>query len=331
METDIQITLPAREAVEAAENVYHKIQILYHKAIADFELKWAAFQQACNSLPTSARYSHLPILSVLYIRATPRFSLDECTRTLEFEILKKQGPKILAFVVFKLATDTDKQSVNGVFLCKYHSRFVLLYTTACIYLLLSIANISSVNALAYDPKYRRNPFHPLVHKEALQRHNSQIAGLGYKYNHISSNDPFISKEALQRYRGQIVELGYQHNKVYDEYVRLWREHCESVRLTLSRAECCDCDEYEELREVGPVFIPHLMVKYSHARWGYWYELLHEIVHGRGMGAHAIFDRPNLIHFWADWLNGGEYEEAPLYTPTELDIRLKNGMSYEMEN
>ena len=44
-------------------------------------------------------------------------SPDECTRTDEFQILKKQGPKILPFVVSKLATVADQNSY-GVFLCK---------------------------------------------------------------------------------------------------------------------------------------------------------------------------------------------------------------------
>lgn len=38
-------------------------------------------------------------------------------RTDEFETLKKQGPKVLAFLVFKLATDVEQNSY-GVFLCK---------------------------------------------------------------------------------------------------------------------------------------------------------------------------------------------------------------------
>lgn len=62
-----------------------------------------------------------------------------------------------------------------------------------------------------------------------------------------------------------------------------------------------------------------MVEYSHDQDGYWYELLHEIVHGRGMGAYAIFGRDKLFDVWREFLKGGEYEQAPKYIPNEWDL------------
>ncbi len=149
---------------------------------------------------------------------------------------------------------------------------------------------SSVNALVNDPEYRAIP----------------------------DNDP-ISKEVLQRYANQIVELSFQRNKVYEELVKAWKDHCEGFKLLLSRAMCCAGDEYWDLLEVGPAFIPHLMVEYSHDRGGYWYELIHEIIHGRTTEAYAIFERNKWFDVWREFLNGGEYEHAPKYIPNEWDI------------
>ncbi|KAM3454444.1 hypothetical protein MY5147_006202 [Beauveria neobassiana] len=237
-----------RAAIEAADNVYHTVQGTFPEAVADFESKWIAFQAVCHSLLASA---------------SPR----ECTRTDEFETLRKQGPKILAFVVFKLATDVDQNS-HGAFL---------------------------FNALVNDPKYRGVP-----------------------------DDDLTSKEALQRYSGQIVELSVQLNKVYEERVKLWKEYCETYQAALCRNICCCGDKYWDLLEVGPAFIPQLMVEYAGDRGGYWYELIHEIVHGRTTEAHAIFDRPKWFDCWRAFLNGVEYKHAPKYIPNEWDIYILTG-------
>lgn len=149
---------------------------------------------------------------------------------------------------------------------------------------------SSVNALVNDPEYCGIP----------------------------DND-LISKEVLQRYANQIVELSFQRNKVYQELVKAWKEHCAEFKFLLSRGVCCAGDEYWDLLEVGPAFIPHLMVEYSHDRGGYWYELIHEIIHGRTTEAYAIFMRDKWFDVWREFLNGSEYEQAPKYIPNEWDL------------
>lgn len=144
-----------------------------------------------------------------------------------------------------------------------------------------------------------------------------------KYCGIPDND-LTSKEVLQQYATQIVELSFQRNKVYEDLVEKWKEHCAEFILCLSRAVCCAGDEYWNLLEVGPAFIPHLMVEYSHDRGGYWYELIHEIIHGRTTEAHAIFERDKWFDVWREFLNGGEYEQAPKYIPNPWDIYITSG-------
>ncbi|OAR03637.1 hypothetical protein LLEC1_00913 [Akanthomyces lecanii] len=253
MKIDEHSASPNRAAIEAAEHVYHTVQKAFPEAVANFESKWAAFQIVCHSLPTSAWYSSL-LLSI--VRANSG-SCGDCTRTDEFDTLKRQGPKILPFLVFKLTTDVEKNSY-GVFL---------------------------FNALVKDPDYRGIP-----------------------------DDDLLSRESLQSYAMQIVELSFLRNKVYEELVTAWKEHCAEFKLLLSRAVCCAGDEYWDLLEVGPAFIPHLMVE-----GGYWYELIHEIVHGRTTNAYAIFERDKWFDVWREFLNGVEYEQAPKYIPNEWDI------------
>ena len=67
-----------------------------------------------------------------------------------------------------------------------------------------------------------------------------------------------------------------------------------------------------------------MVEYYYNRGGYWYELLHEIVHGRKMGAHMIQGRSGLFDECRDFFNGGDYNQAPKYTPNEWDNWITNG-------
>ncbi|KAM3430020.1 hypothetical protein MY4824_007906 [Beauveria thailandica] len=248
MDTNDQIASPNRAAIDAAENVYHTVQRAFPEAVADFESKWTAFQAVCHSLLASA-------------------SPGDCIRTDEFETLRKQGPKVLTFVVFKLATNVDQNS-HGAFL---------------------------FNALVNGPQ-----------------------------NRGVLDDDLTSKEALQRYGSQIVELSFKRNKVYEKRVKIWKELCEENRVKLSRAMCCVGDEYWDLLEVGPAFIPQLMVEYSRDRGGYWYELLHDIVHGRTTEAYAIFERDKWFDVWRAFLNGIEYEHAPKYIPNEWDIYYTTG-------
>ena len=78
----------------------------------------------------------------------------------------------------------------------------------------------------------------------------------------------------------------------------------------------DCQEYYDLLEMGPSIIAHLMVEYYYDQWGYWYQLLHEIIHGRKMGAHAVAKGP-LFEAWCRSFNR-EHAQAFKYIPTPTD-------------
>ena len=83
-----------------------------------------------------------------------------------------------------------------------------------------------------------------------------------------------------------------------------------------------CEEYWDLLEMGPSIIAHLMVEYYHNQGGYWYELLHEIIHGRKMGAYMVQKRP-LFAAWCRFFNKREHSPAFKYMSTSLDCHIYN--------
>jgi hypothetical protein len=247
METDGQISSASQEAIESAEKLYNAIQMVFPEAVTNFESKWTAWHAVCDSHTTSA-------------------SIDACLRTAEFEALKKLGPKIIPFVVFKLARDAEQNS-HGVFL---------------------------YNAVERDPDYRLN-----------------------------LDEALVSKEVLRRYSTQIVELNYQRNKIVEERVRAWNEHYDRNHMFYSStAMYTECEEYWDLLEMGPSIIAQLMVAYYHNEYGYWYELLHEIFHGRKMGAYMV-QKGRLFEPWRRFFNEDNDDQVPRYVPNEADRRILN--------
>lgn len=177
--------------------------------------------------------------------------------------------------------------MNGVFLCEMWFCFSIVSGRVLI--------ILPVYALENDTRFRGNP-----------------------------KDLLDSKESLHRHSTQIVELNYKRNKTYEELVKAWKQHCADNFLIFSRAVCCDCDAYWDLLEVGPSFIPRLMVEYTHDTGGYWYELLHEIVHGHKTGAYMVVRRTQIIEVWREFFNEREYADAPKYIQTEWDVYFNTG-------
>lgn len=84
-----------------------------------------------------------------------------------------------------------------------------------------------------------------------------------------------------------------------------------------------CEEYFDLLDMGPSITAHLMVEYYYDRDGYWYELLHEITHGRKMGPHVV-QKPVLFEEYYRFFNEGEHRQAPEWIPTAVDRWIYHG-------
>lgn len=142
----------------------------------------------------------------------------------------------------------------------------------------------------------------------------------YRVTPEYASESMSSVGTLLRLSVKVVELNYQRNRVYEERVRAWIAYHHENMLESSSASFTLCDEYWDLLEMGTSIIAPLMVEYKHLYWGYWYQLLHEIVHGHQLWAHC-YQKPVLRDACFAWFNEGEHSEAPLYVPTEMDRRI----------
>ena len=207
-------------------------------------------------------------------------------------MLKSLGPKVVPFVVAKLAENKD-ENLCGVYLCKY-----LFHSGAR-------SNYNRRALLTYH----------LTDNE-LERVEEYRVNLGEALPEIS----------LYKTRAtEIVELNYQRQKLYDELMHIWKEDYLEQKLTASVHTLCVGEEYEGIIALGPSIIGSVLLEYTADRGGWWYEMLHHLIHGRTMQAHAIFGRSKLLDQWSDFFNYEEFDKAPLYIPNEWDIYILTGV------
>lgn len=122
----------------------------------------------------------------------------------------------------------------------------------------------------------------------------------------------VSKEALRSCADQVVQLNYNRHLIFRKYVGAWRTHCDENHRQSSSSAFTICEEYDDLLEMGTSIIAPLMVEYYSDWAGYWWELLHEIIHGRKTGAKA-YRKGELYIACEDWFNQGEHHDAREYT------------------
>lgn len=108
MEQDSQITLTSNQAIASVMKHYGAIKQTFPHADLQFERRWATWK------------------AVYIAQAAAGTNADQCVETEEFENVKRLGPKIIPFVVFKLAKDDDGQNCYGVFLCESVASVVAL-------------------------------------------------------------------------------------------------------------------------------------------------------------------------------------------------------------
>lgn len=130
-------------------------------------------------------------------------------------------------------------------------------------------------------------------------------------------------EDLLRCGSQIVELNHQRNTIFKERAEAWKEQNLENMVQSTSIVFTLCDEYFDLLEMGSSIIAHVMVEYYYDQGGWWYDLLHEIIHGHKMGGYMI-QKPVLFEKCSQFFNEGEHDQAPKYTLTPLDRWVKHG-------
>jgi len=94
---------------------------------------------------------------------------------------------------------------------------------------------------------------------------------------------------------------------FDIHVAEWKIHC--TRSSLSSNSCTYTNDptFDAIVDMGKDFaMPLVMAEYSQDPYGWWHELMHELVHGRKSGANTFFKQA-LYEEWKEFFearNGG---------------------------
>ncbi|KAK8068755.1 hypothetical protein PG994_005371 [Apiospora phragmitis] len=135
--------------------------------------------------------------------------------------------------------------------------------------------------------------------------------------HALEKDPVYRANVdggLQRQRSQIVELNFQRNKLAEERIRDWDNYCWENRFT-----------------VLPSSTPAARSTSNCSRWGlggFYYQLLHEIIFGRKMGA-AMIQKPVEYEEWWLFFNDIDHDQAPEYIPNAFDRSIYRSSDIEV--
>lgn len=112
----------------------------------------------------------------------------------------------------------------------------------------------------------------------------------------------------------VLEENFKRNRIVRNALLDWAEHCDMVSRYSSSAFYTECEEYEQLVDLGPGVIPQLMLQYKKKEGPLFaYELLHEILWGYQTEQKSI-SMDAQYKMWAEWFENNNYDQAPHYNP-----------------
>lgn len=127
---------------------------------------------------------------------------------------------------------------------------------------------------------------------------------------VDPSDP-LNYNVLQRQASLIVNMNYDRNKLVQARIEAWKAHCKRSHVHSNSSMYTECDEYDRLCELGGSIVSHLMLAYAEERSGFWFELLHDIVHGlcnkRGLRDVNFIEQ---FTAWNEWFQKGKHSQAP---------------------
>jgi hypothetical protein len=110
----------------------------------------------------------------------------------------------------------------------------------------------------------------------------------------------------------IINKNFERNRLVRNTIADWVEHCDHVSIHSSSVFYTQCEEYEQLVDMGGSIVAHIMLEYK-KKGGplFWYELLHEIMWGYKTSQRTIsFDMQ--YGLWAEWFEKRNHDQAPHY-------------------
>ncbi|KFA79054.1 hypothetical protein S40288_11420 [Stachybotrys chartarum IBT 40288] len=163
----------------------------------------------------------------------------------------------------------------------------------------------------------------LVHKLAIDSNQNSHGVFLYKalendpLYQVAMEEPIGSRDDLRRYADGIVQINYERHNIYETRVGAWHTHCQENTNMSNYRIFTECDEFDDLLDMGTSILTRLMVEYYNNQGGWWWELMHEIIHGRKTYA-LEFRKPVLYEACEKWFNEGEYDQAPEYILSDLE-------------
>lgn len=119
----------------------------------------------------------------------------------------------------------------------------------------------------------------------------------------------------------IVEKNFHRSRKIRNAFMDWAEHCDRMAFDASVTSRTECREFDDLVDMGPAIIPHMMLRYDPDKPDYQmfgFELLHAVVWGYTARRMVWFmDYEHAA--WVRWFEIGDHELAPHYCrPPEDD-------------
>lgn len=123
----------------------------------------------------------------------------------------------------------------------------------------------------------------------------------------------INYMVLQRQANLIVDMNYDRNRLVQARIEAWKAHCRRSQVFSNSDMYTECEEYYKLLELDGSIIAHLMLAYSKAQKGFWFELLQEMAHGLGAKTGMeIINFTQQYAGWNKWFQEMKHSEAPLW-------------------
>ncbi|KAM4064925.1 hypothetical protein HRG_012783 [Hirsutella rhossiliensis] len=129
---------------------------------------------------------------------------------------------------------------------------------------------------------------------------------------VDPSDP-LNYNVLQRQANLIVDINYERNKLVQARIEALKAHCKRSHVHSNSSMDTECEDYDGLRELGGSIISHLMLA-SKEPSGFWFELLHEMVHGfDSKTGLRIINFKEQYAAWNEWFQKGEHGQAPRWS------------------
>lgn len=106
-----------------------------------------------------------------------------------------------------------------------------------------------------------------------------------------------------------MEKNLERNQAVGRNISLCKQHLTATGLSNNSSVFFDGEGYWALAEMGPSIVALVMLEYYEDPSGWWFDLLHELVHGERSASPVVF-KSELSAAWRTWFGSGEWMDLP---------------------